>query len=197
MNMRPCSAACVVVVVLLEGCGNGDTSKQTTSGATGGGAPPSVTSVPAEGKSPDRVPPKSRRSGPYRFVRAPLVIVDQEDGFPGAPHAYVRLNRSLPGSGINRVKAVITVNGYAGGGRTTAFSGVARCYEQIADALPLPETLRVGDRARVALRVTGRPRGTASVTVTIKGAVSSTATDDGYQDPYLRALGCRLPEPDA
>jgi len=194
MNTRSRLAVSVVVILAtLAACGDQGESKQPKSGSPVSAASTSVATTPAEGASARRVPPRPRRTGPYRFVRPPLVIVDQDGPTIGAPHAYIRLNRSLPGSSINRVKATVTVNGYAGGARTTSFSGVSRCYEQIADLVP--ETVMVGDNVRVALSVTGRPRGTASVTVTVKGAVPSTATDDGYQAPYLRALGCRLPEP--
>jgi hypothetical protein len=70
---------------------------------------------------------------------------------------------------------------------------VPRCYEQIADQVPLGRRVRVGDQVRVVLRVPGRSRSTVAVTATVSGALPSLPTDDGYQTPYLRRLGCVNP----
>jgi hypothetical protein len=74
---------------------------------------------------------------------------------------------------------------------------VPRCYEQIADQVPLGRRVRVGDQVRVVLRVPGRSRSTVAVTATVSGALPSLPTDDGYQTPYLAPTRVRKPVADA
>jgi hypothetical protein len=122
--------AVAICAVVVAGCGGGDGSPPATA-VSPASSPTSDSSGAAAAAPPVRISAPPRRVGPYRFVRQPLVVV--------------RLNRSLPGSSINRVKARVTVDGYAGGARTTAFSAVPRCYEQIADQVPLGRRVCVRD----------------------------------------------------